>query len=795
MASSSRTSTSSQRTSRLSGLLSVAILLASAGMVYGSVRLGIQLIFDPNAATWLNRFLPDWTRIPTANPQLVQTLGDIKAVIRQSGFIPGEMLPLQRHSDKVTAPPAMVLPVMAPIAGCSDRQACLHIVELRVYQPVDIHGKPLDKVTPQKRAQFFWLISQVGVTGPEESLVTAPISDAYASGSISNQPLPLTDIEIFQDQAPKLGIWLNLKGKHTRGSRPLFYGQVLHYNPETSYLGSLLSWSGTPSVPVWQEFTGGGLPELIIDHTIDLEPQYKVYRIKPRKFLLDPIQLEPISLREPAISTRAYQSILTLAQSGLWTPAQQWLEAIKQQVPAQQWTADAQAQLDYIRLHAEATTTQAKQQWGSASQQIFVYLIDGQWARALATMQANLSAREEILTLLKTDSGRLWNRVTAALKVNPSRADVQFWGALILMSQQGKTKAMAWVRKQPGSDADYVKAIRLMNQLDPPQPVAKSPAITSPSSPSPSSTTTSDLSPSAALPPSNHPSRIIGTAIRVSNIDLRSWSVPNGNSQPSLGSGQHWYEVIVNRFHDGKVWRRSPIYDLPSHPNALWNLMALDNDPYLTLMVLNSRGQQQTLTVTVQAVRAHGGEVRLLAVGEATSLDSSLPILALSNQAIVRLQPSTISLAALSQQNAPQAARLMQSLWSDLQQAGLLLPGAPPTLTEVLSRTDLGSWQLEMLDLTGNQKPELILKLDGEAIARTATQSHDSPSHRGVFTGSRTLIFADTGALLYSELTTEANQMLVTIADLGDSRPPRLLVYSRGIYNLQQWSAHNWRFE
>ncbi|MCS6814700.1 MAG: hypothetical protein NZ772_14195, partial [Cyanobacteria bacterium] len=470
MASSSRTSTSSQRTSRLSGLLSVAILLASAGVVYGSVRLGIQLIFDPNAATWLNRFLPDWTRIPTANQQLVQTLGDIKAVIRQSGFIPGEMMPLQRSDDKATTPPAMVLPVMAPIAGCSDRHGCLQIVELRVYQPVDIHGKPLDKVNPKKRAQFFWLISQVTVTGPEESLVTAPISDAYASGSGSSQSLPLTDIEIFQDQAPRLGIWLNLKGKYTRGSQPLFYGQVLHYNPETGYLGSLLSWSGTPSVPVWQEFTGGGLPELVINHTIDLEPQYKVYRIKPRKFLLDPIQLEPISLREPAISTRAYQSILTLAQSGLWTPARLWLEAIKQQIPAKQWTADAQAQLDYIRLHAEVTSAQAKQQWGSVSEQIFVYLIDGQWAKAITAMQANLNAREDILTLLKTDSGRLWNRVTAALKVNPSRADVQFWGALILMSQQGKARAMAWVRKQPGSDADYVKAIRLMNQLDPPQP-------------------------------------------------------------------------------------------------------------------------------------------------------------------------------------------------------------------------------------------------------------------------------------------------------------------------------------
>ncbi|MCS6812177.1 MAG: hypothetical protein NZ772_01175, partial [Cyanobacteria bacterium] len=330
-----------------------------------------------------------------------------------------------------------------------------------------------------------------------------------------------------------------------------------------------------------------------------------------------------------------------------------------------------------------------------------------------------------------------------------------------------------------------------------PQPVAKSPAIASPDSTSPSSaTTTPDRSSStASLPPSNYPSRIIGTAIRVSDVDLRGWSIPHGNNQPSLEPGQQWYEVTVNRFHDGNVWRRSPIDNLPSHPNALWNLMALDNDPYLTLTVLNTSGQQQSLTVTVRAVRARGGEVRLLAAGEIASLDSSLPILALSHQAIVRLQPSTISLATLGQQNAPQATRLMQSLWSNLQQAGLLLPSSPPTLAEVLSRTDLGAWQLETLDLTGNQKPELILKLDGEAIARTATKNRSSLSNRSVFAGSRTLIFADTGALMYSELTTEANQMLVTIADLGDGRPPRLLVYSGGTYNLQQWSASNWRFE
>ncbi len=134
----------------------------------------------------------------------------------------------------------------------------------------------------------------------------------------------------------------------------------------------------------------------------------------------------------------------------------------------------------------------------------------------------------------------------------------------------------------------------------------------------------------------------------------------------------------------------------------------------------------------------------------------------------------------------------MQSLWSDLQQAGLLLPSATPTLDDVLSRTDLGSWQLQQLDLTGNSQAELILKLDGTALARTGNKDRTSTT---TVTGSRTLIFADNGSLLYSELTLDAGQMLVAIADLADGRPPVAVVYRAGNYSLQRWSAANKRFE
>jgi len=57
----------------------------------------------------------------------------------------------------------------------------------------------------------------------------------------------------------------------------------------------MLPWTTTGLVPQWQ-VTGGGFPELVVNQTVDLEPQLRVYQVKPLQFILNPM-LEAISWR------------------------------------------------------------------------------------------------------------------------------------------------------------------------------------------------------------------------------------------------------------------------------------------------------------------------------------------------------------------------------------------------------------------------------------------------------------------------------------------------------------------
>ena len=50
--------------------------------------------------------------------------------------------------------------------------------------------------------------------------------------------------------------------------------------------------------------------------------------------------------------------------------------------------------------------------------------------------------------MLKADKGRLWDRVKAALQVNPNRPQVQTWGALILAAKFGDLRARSWLKSQ-----------------------------------------------------------------------------------------------------------------------------------------------------------------------------------------------------------------------------------------------------------------------------------------------------------------------------------------------------------
>ncbi len=211
----------------------------------------------------------------------------------------------------------------------------------------------------------------------------------------------------------------------------------------------------------------GGTPELIVNQTIGMEPSFEIYQVKPHNFVHSPVQLEPISVTEPVLEDSHYRSALLLARSRLWSTSLKWLQSFQQRSP-QQWSAATQAQLDLIRWHALATQNQAEGSWSSPGQQILANLIDGRWERALTVFESSVEASQETLGVLKTDKGRLENRIKASLRVSPDKLAVKSWGTLLIAAQQGQSAAIAWLKKQPHTTTKDIASIQILIQrLDP----------------------------------------------------------------------------------------------------------------------------------------------------------------------------------------------------------------------------------------------------------------------------------------------------------------------------------------
>jgi hypothetical protein len=419
-----------QRGVWLSSTLAIAILFSSAGLVIAFTWMSLLLMFNPEQASWVNKFLPAWAQIPLGNSEPPQTLPQIQGQLSQQKRTAGETLSLNEGEN------SFLLPVFQQRSNCQSN--CQEIVELRVYQrsqDVELQSQP---------EKYYRLATHFPVTGLEESL-----EDSTAERQDTNTSLPFNEVKRFEKDAPSPGVWFYLRGQRQQGTNAFAYGYIVYYNPVRTNLQQMLTWkSHNGQLPKWQEVTGGGAKELIMDQTVGLEPQLQVYQVKSVKLYLNPIQLEAISLKPPAFKNPAYQNALLIARSGLWTPAFEWLQFIQKQHKKTLPTT-AKAQIDVIRLHSQLTKAQAAKIWASPSQQVLAELIDGRWGKALKVFEASPQNVQEIATLLKADQGRLWNRTVAALQVNPDRPEVQAWGALILAVQQGEGRANSWLKTQP----------------------------------------------------------------------------------------------------------------------------------------------------------------------------------------------------------------------------------------------------------------------------------------------------------------------------------------------------------
>ncbi len=772
-----RPSTAVNRTTKLptpkpkrkwvTSLLVLTVLLGSAGLVVGGAWLSLQMFLNPDAVGWVNQFLPEWAQIPLVN-QPPQTLTQIQASLSKEGHTIGEPLPL----DNTKTVQAVLIPVLSPRSNC--QSDCEEIVELRVYQPTSSGHLLRDSET------YYQLVSQLAVEGPEESLVLAPLIDAGTDNQGSTQPLPLTEVHRFEGNTPTPGIWLYLQGQMQQQGNAIAYGQVVYYNPDRNNLQLMLPWtSPAGQVPQWQRINGSS-PELVVNQTIDLEPQLHAYRVKPVD-LLNPIQLQEISLAEAALPDQAYREALLVARSGLWSPAWEWLQFIKRQRENREpWPAAAQVQMDLVQMYAQLTKAQADKTWASPSQQILADLIDGRWEGALRVFQTSPEDTPEIVTLLKTDSGRLWRRVEAALRVNPDRPEVEAWGAMITAAQHGQKAAIAWLNQQPQTTPATLEYIQpLLKQLN------------------------------GELTTDGQSSRIVGSVEPLNQFNLSRWLHPD-SAALKLDDQQVWYQVKVDAFHDTSGWKQAPFLDLQpltmvkavkstlaktENPvAALWHRLGLDANSQIQIVVWSADGQQQTTWATVKAVQLDDGVLRLLVASDPIPevKNSSQPQpLALTEAALQWVQPPPTTLSELNQQQPLRVKAILPVLWRELQSGGIGA-GAIPSLQEM--QQQLGNWPVQSIDLTGQGKSETVLTVSPEAVAALNNSSRqlDGGNQRSRL---HTLIFSPTGALIYSEFSTNKQQSVMAIANIQDGGPPALLVDGAKTYSLQRWSAKRQRFE
>jgi hypothetical protein len=746
----------SQGRSWLSSTLAIAILVSSAGSVLVITWLSILFIFNPEKITWVNQLLPDWAKVSLGNGEQKQTLQQIQIDLSKRKQIAGKTLSLDQVQDN-----SFLLPVFQQRPNCQSN--CQVLVELRVYQ----RSRDLD--LPSETEKYYHLVTKLPVTGLDESFVLDAESEHQAGDTI----LPLNEIQRWEGQSSAPGVWFYAWGRRQQETGAIAYGHIIYYNPERANLQQMLSWKSlSGQIPKWQQVTGGGAKELVIDHTIGIEPQLQIYQVKSVNLFLNPIQLEEIALQPPALSDSAYQDALLIARSGLWTPAFEWLQSLHKQRQAA-FPLAAQAQMDVIRLHSQLTKAQAEKSWASPGQQVLADLIDGRWQKALQVFTASSHNIPEIIALLKADQGRLWKRTQAALQVNPNRKDVQTWAALMLAVQHDRGRANSWLQAQPKITPDTIAEIQgLLARID-------------------------HQSPSS----SSHPSRIVGSIQPITQIKNTDWLQPDPQADLQLAENEVWYQMQVSAFDNGKGWLNYPFGNLQlpkTNPGkSLWQTLGISSNPEIQIVTWLPNGEQQVTTATIKAVQLRGGVLRLLATGQIMPNYQHNAVqprpLALTNAALEWVQPSAITLAELSQ-NDPQAMQeMLPKVWRSLQNSGQIPENVVPDWQQM--KAILGDWPVQMIDLTNNGKPEIVMTISAEAIASLTQTTPSAKESDKDLSRPRTLIFSDSGNIIYTDFQKNSQQALTAIAKLADNTSLALLVESADNYSLKRWSNQNQRFE
>ena len=741
-----------------------SIITGSAAIAVGGGWLGILMILNPDGALWLNRYLPQWFKVPITVYHTPQNFAAIEEEAKKFGFRLGEPVAIGEE---------LLIPMWWTDPNC--KYVCERIVAIRIYE---------HRYSEDRQEIDYQLLREVDIPSIRDAFVSAPITKKAIPQPDNSKVLPLRQLTLMEGGAQP-GTWLTLHHNVVRGGKTVTYGQLFLYEPSQSNLNFMLSWtSPAGEIPKWQEVTGDRQPELVVDQTIGLEPQFQVYQLQNqeyephvlRPYPENPFELEEISLQEPASALASdnpeYTQALSLSRQGLWSEAKSKLHSVRQKLTSPDWNTQTQAQLDLIRLHAQATESQCYQSWTNTSQQVLNCLINGSLSDALLIFQGSLSGSliKEVTELVQADTEGFGKRIEATLAIKPHDEDAQIWGALILAMQQGKQQALTWWEQLPQRKLKNRQQLeKLLAQLE-----------------------------EASQPTTNSRSNIVGTATLPERVNLAHWLQPQQTAPlPFTGSQQVWYLVQVNAFDRGEGWQPVIVDNLSSTSGEkVWQELGLQEDTQINITLPTAQENQPQTTAKVKAIRLRNGLVELLAVGEMVpnlEVSQSQQLLAHSNDAFRWLQPGSVSFSDLHALQPNLVELIVPQLWQELRLNNQLSQPQPPELSEVLA--EIGDWQVQPIDLTGDQQSELILTIEAQGVKQLNQQSWLGSLASGRKYRGGTLIFSATGVILYSEYSRNAFDSLTAIADLGDGGSAALLVNRENHYALKRWSVETEQFE
>lgn len=748
----------SEKPSRYGWVRQGLTLLLWSGLTVGMVAgtwTALQLVINPGSVTWLAWLFPEWSREAELYAQdAPKTLAELRAIAQDKGLRLGDPIPLMPdHTGN--APTDLLIPVY-------DGET---LAELRVYFP-DTEGWELR----------YRLGDRLLTPGPDEFFVTAPLARVTARGPGSSRALPLNRVEAFSPQPPGRGLWLLLSGTYQSGRDRLQYGYIAHYEPSRQQVRSIMPWtSPNGKRPTWEFVTNSATPELVIDQTVGLEPNFQIYQLQFPDSPVELAELVPISLQQNHLDHGTYDNALLLARQGLWAPAQEFLESLRAQL-GDRWPRGAQAQLEVIARHAAVTRQQAEQDWGTPGQAVVALAIDGRWERAWQALMQALERDRSVLQMLRGNDNRLWRRVEAAARVSPRREAVQYWAVLRQYVRQGRPEAVAWLQRHTNAQGDTLDArsLRILQTVD---------AIA--------------LTHGGNLVRS--PGWMYGLATPLETVDANAWETADGNP-PDLPPDQQWYRVQVEQAHDGEGWQASPFPGLlngATTPRFLWSQLGLGRSAALRLTTWDGARQPQTIEAIAHALRWQNDRLEILvatpnAAGSASMWVAQTPA-TLSWQA----SRGTIRLNALAAEDPDRATRLAATLSAELRRIGRL--PANWQATGQAPFYDLGSLTVQTLDLTGNDQPDFILEVQSappvpetppdplaepdEDAAIPVRNATTRPTPR-----TQAAIFSDQGTLLYSDLGGGSGTEIVAIARPQGNAPPLLILRNGTQYQLRRWS-------